>query len=372
MHTSANISIAAPIITRTAELLTILLAYPESFPKPAAISNIPEIAAPAFPRLPHFISPNFAHTFANISIAAPIKISDSADLINFSGFISFINSANPANTANKPPIPETPLAISFQLSADKSLHTEAIILRAAAIRTIRMAPFEMFFSPIDMSLAAPTSSARSTPTPATPLAKPSRSKSDSFFAADARINTAAAMPIMRTVIFPVPLIFIASLSKVFITPINSAKSTVIAPRAEPSLSGSIPESTHRAAASIPIDMAIDFMVFAFKFCCHAVKESPTVLRTSFIALTKLFPLPAKSLKPLIQLLSLSKIAVTIPPFARSNNDFMSPFRKAFPKALPIADMTLTIARPTFLMLVHIIFRTLRKVSNPGASNLPLI
>ena len=170
---------------------------------------------------------------------------------------------------------------------------------------------------------------------------------------------------------PMPLPLIANLSKPFITTVSSRKSTVIPLSAEPSFSGSMLDSTHRAAAKIPIDMAIAFMLPTFRLFCHAVKESPTVPRTSFIVSTRLLPSPARSLNPLIQLLSLSKMAVIIPPLTRSKSDFMSPFRKAFPSAFPIFEATLTIARPTFLIPVHNVFKILRNDSKPGASNLPL-
>ena len=87
----------------------------------------------------------------------------------------------------------------------------------------------------------------------------------------------------------------------------------------------MPDRTHKAADNIPIDTAIAFMVSTFKFVCHDFKESSTVPKISFTVLIKLLPSLATTLKPLTQLLSLSKIVVIMPPFTRSKRDFISPF-----------------------------------------------
>ena len=74
-----------------------------------------------------------------------------------------------------------------------------------------------------------------------------------------------------------------------------------------------------------------------------------------------------------------KIAVIIPPLTKSKRDFISPFRKAFPKALPILDTTfpiiaptLTIPNPRFFINSHTLERIFLKVSNPDDSNFPFI
>ena len=191
-----------------------------------------------------------------------------------------------------------------------------------------------------------------------------------FFIADARINTATDIPTIKTAALPAPVAFTSSLSNADIAPTNSKNKTVIPARAEPSLSESIVDKTHNDAAKIPIEIAIFLIMSVFMFFCQAVKESPTVPKTSLIESTKLLPSPAKSLNPLIHFLRPSKIVVNIPPLTRSKRDFISPLRKAFPKALPMLEATFMTAAPTFLIDSNIEARILANVSKPGVSNFP--
>ena len=135
-HTSANISIDAPIITKATELLSILEDNPANNANPDASAKIPAIATPDLPKPSQLIEPNFWHTLANTCIAAPIINRDVELLSIFFGSIIDINFWKPTNVNNTPATPVRPLPSASQLNVDISFKAEAIILSAAAIRTI--------------------------------------------------------------------------------------------------------------------------------------------------------------------------------------------------------------------------------------------
>ena len=86
-QTSANISIEDPMIISAIELRAIFFDKPDSRVNPAAMASIPDMAAPAFASSPHSIVENFLHTSANISIATPMIAREVAERIIFAGLI---------------------------------------------------------------------------------------------------------------------------------------------------------------------------------------------------------------------------------------------------------------------------------------------
>ena len=128
---------AVAMITKAAELASILPDIPDNNSNPAHMANIPAIAAPALPKSGHCICPNLLHTSANISNASPIITNEVAERNVF--FDIPDNNSNPAHMANIPAIAAPALPKSGHCICPNLLHTSANISNAAPIITNEVA-----------------------------------------------------------------------------------------------------------------------------------------------------------------------------------------------------------------------------------------
>ena len=151
LHTSANISIAAPINTNaTADFVT-CFDIPANNIKPEDIAKMENIAVSALSRLSTSMLPSLEQTLANISIAAPIITSAIADFITcFDIPASFINPPDIARIA----VIAAPALPSDSQSIPPSLElTLAKISMAAPIMTKAVADFIICFGLMSFSNA---------------------------------------------------------------------------------------------------------------------------------------------------------------------------------------------------------------------------
>ena len=136
--TCANISIAAPIITRLfmADDMISGSTFFAKAEKPKAKPNIAVIAVPALPKSGHDIFPNLPVTSANISIAAPITTNVTNDSFMFALSTFFVKAEKPTAKPNITVIAVPALPKPSQLISEKSFAADANIFMAPAIATI--------------------------------------------------------------------------------------------------------------------------------------------------------------------------------------------------------------------------------------------
>ena len=203
--------------------------------------------------------------------------------------------------------------------------------------------------------------------PTKPLASSPQSRSETFFKAPARIDTATDMAIIAVHAldtFPVSLLI---LLKIAIAPSRLAKSTVIAPREADSLSLSIREIATIEPASKAIAAPILSNVPALRFVWYASKQPLTPSRIPVTpSRTPLNPSSGS-----VTLFKNLEIDTAIPPTAMLLRMSRTPLKSAFPSfsaSVPIIVPTASAIPPAITFTaVHNASMTLRNLHFSNAS-----
>ena len=120
--------------------------------KLATTKSIPAIAAPAFPKSSQFISAKSLAAEANIFIDAAIAIKLMDVEIIFSGLMTLTSAIKPTTSPRTTPMPAIPLAKPFKSNSDKSLAAEANIFIDAAIAIIAIPSSTKFFLVFELNI----------------------------------------------------------------------------------------------------------------------------------------------------------------------------------------------------------------------------
>ena len=120
--------------------------------KLATTKSIPAIAAPAFPKSSQFISEKSLAAEANIFIDAAIAIKLMDIEIIFSGLMTLISAIKPTTSPRTTPMPAIPLAKPFKSNSAKSLAAEANIFIDAAIAIIAIPSSTKFFLVFELNI----------------------------------------------------------------------------------------------------------------------------------------------------------------------------------------------------------------------------
>ena len=198
----ANIFIDAAIAINATPVDITCLAFPVKLVKSVISANNAPTETNPFAISSHSMPPKSSQAEANTLIAAAnitIPVAVVIDLpLNFAVFI------NRETSVSRTPTPTNPLASSSQLSAERSSHTDASTLIAAANITICVAPFIIVPPPLLITFAAATITVVKPATPITPVVSCFASKSPIFFKALARIRTDVAMPSIAVTLLVTP------------------------------------------------------------------------------------------------------------------------------------------------------------------------
>ena len=120
--------------------------------KLATTKSIPAIAAPAFPKSSQFISAKSLAVEANIFIDVAIAIKLMDVEIIFSGLMTLTSAIKPTTSPRTTPMPAIPLAKPFKSNSDKSLAAEANIFIDAAIAIIAIPSSTKFFLVFELNI----------------------------------------------------------------------------------------------------------------------------------------------------------------------------------------------------------------------------
>ena len=120
--------------------------------KLATTKSIPAIAAPAFPKSSQFISAKSLAAEANIFIDAAIAIKLMDVEIIFSGLMTLTSAIKPTTSPRTTPMPAIPLAKPFKSNSAKSLAAEANIFIDAAIAIIAIPSSTKFFLVFELNI----------------------------------------------------------------------------------------------------------------------------------------------------------------------------------------------------------------------------
>ena len=257
----ANIFIEIPISTNAEPVDITCLAFPVRFVNTAISAN----NAPILPR-PFSICftlncPKSLQEDANTFIAAANITMPVAVVVVFK--LNFAKFKKAAISAINTPTAINPLAICFQLSSDKSLHTDANILIAAANITSPVAPLMIFFFCVDITFANIVTVAVKPVIPISPLAIPFQSSSARFFKDPASIFMDIDIAIIIVEVLNTLFGELLILPKMAIAPIKFTKSIVMPPIDADNLSLSINDKATIDADNMPIAIAILIRVPAF-------------------------------------------------------------------------------------------------------------
>ncbi len=261
---AANRFIATPRIVKLAAVAITFLALPATFINIAIEVNITASPESPLTKSPRLILLNFFTASAKTVIAAaksriptlfiaPIPLRSA----------TFINNTN---SAIKTPTPTNPLAKSAR-SRPPNCFTAWVRIRIAVPNITKPTDTAIkLLELVSSNFVAPTNIPVKPVIAARPFATPFQSRLDNFSIADASMRTATDKPIIPVVsalIAKKPLTPAIALNTA-IAPKSSTNIAVIAAKEVVSFSESIIDIVRRAAANIPIDIAIFNNTFAFK------------------------------------------------------------------------------------------------------------
>ena len=257
----ANIFIAAPISIMARPVEISPCAFPVSLVKAVISRRRAPIELSPLTNSPTSICPKSlqaeAKTFMALArTSIPVAVAIAPLLI-----ATFL--VNRETSAIRTPTPVNPFANPAKSNCAKSIQAEASILIAPAKTTICAAPLITVPEPLPKTLAAATIAVISPAIPVSATTICSGSMSEIFFRAEASRRTEVETPIIAAVPLTTPLTSPLIRLKIAIEAINSANSTVMAPREVVNLLLSIKEIATIEAARIAIAEAIFKRVPAF-------------------------------------------------------------------------------------------------------------
>ena len=259
----ANIFMAAPISIMARPVEISPCAFPVSFVNAVISKRTAPTELSPFTSSPAFICPKSLQAEAKTFIAlARTRIPAAVAMAPLLTLTVFVNRET---SAIRTPTPVKPFATPAKSSWARSIQAEASILIAPANTTIWADPLMTELEPLPKTLAAATSAVISPAIPARATTICSGSISEIFFRAEASRRTEVETPIMAAVPLTTPLTSPLIRLKMAMEAINSANSTVMAPREAVSLPLSIREMVTIAAASTAIAEAIFRRVPAFSW-----------------------------------------------------------------------------------------------------------
>lgn len=259
----ANIFMAAPISIMARPVEISPCAFPVSFVNAVISKRTAPTELSPFTSSPAFICPKSLQAEAKTFIAlARTRIPAAVAMAPLLTLTVFVNRET---SAIRTPTPVKPFATPAKSSWARSIQAEASILIAPANTTIWADPLMTELEPLPKTLAAATSAVISPAIPARATTICSGSISEIFFRAEASRRTEVETPIIAAVPLTTPLTSPLIRLKMAMEAINSANSTVMAPREAVSLPLSIREMVTIAAASTAIAEAIFRRVPAFSW-----------------------------------------------------------------------------------------------------------
>ena len=205
LHTSATIS-KPPANTTTPNAPAVIFAplFDNSIDNPTKTASSADTLTSPLAISSQLIAPKSLHTDVRIFKAAESNIIPTEPFIIFVSF-----SLKTIDAAISPPnitvIPVSPLANSPQLNPLIFIQAVDSILIASAKSTIPTDPFIIFVLLFPRITETATNSPRRMVTPLNPLLSSTHDKDDIFFTADDKINIAADIPTIRIAAFPAPL-----------------------------------------------------------------------------------------------------------------------------------------------------------------------